>query len=272
MSSNEMQAKKAAQRLHRDYGPAPIIDLVQYIENVCAAEIMVVDAPNGEHGLTVKDESTGRLYIAVAATAHPMRWRSNLAHELAYVVFDDYDLELPSDPSARTPSEIRADAFARHLLIPEEMLSHECGGKYVSLSDFSDAVRKFRVSPQMAAVAFKSAGLIAEAKYDEWKKWTTKNLATRFGWLEEFKLAAIASNTPRAPRQLMARALNGYIEGAISASEIALLKNEKLADVRRDLDEGGIEPKSIDVKPEGKFPEVDAEFLAALDELDTELN
>ena len=81
-------------------------------------DVLSIDVPEAEHGLAMIDAATGRIVIAVATTAHPMRQRSSIAHELGHVVAGDLDRETPLMPGERSPTEICADAFARYLLLP----------------------------------------------------------------------------------------------------------------------------------------------------------
>ena len=68
--------------------------------------------------MTMRDPAREIAMIAVARTRNPMRQRSTLAHELGHVLFGDYRRPRASGWSDRSPEEIRADAFARHLLVP----------------------------------------------------------------------------------------------------------------------------------------------------------
>jgi len=63
-----------------------------------------------------------------------MRQRSTLAHELGHVLFQDWADSDAGDWSERNPAEIRADAFARHLLVPVEGLRDFIGNGLQSVN------------------------------------------------------------------------------------------------------------------------------------------
>jgi Zn-dependent peptidase ImmA (M78 family) len=58
-----------------------------------------------------------------------MRQRGTLAHELGHVLFEDWTDGNTGSSSDRTPAEIRADAFARHLLVPVDGLREFLGNR-----------------------------------------------------------------------------------------------------------------------------------------------
>lgn len=116
-------------------------------------DVLSVDATEAEHGLSMVDPTTGRTVIAVATTPHPMRQRSSIAHELGHVVAGDLDSDVSWMPGDRSPAEICADAFARHLLLPlAAARRHVPSGGSPSLSDLSALVQEFELSPAIAAI------------------------------------------------------------------------------------------------------------------------
>lgn len=127
----ELQARNLAQdfRTVNGLGLQPLGDLVALIEQTTGYDVAVVDAENGEHGLSMRDPARGSVFIAVARSTKPMRQRSSLAHELAHVLFEDWDGV--ASFASRTPVEIRADAFARHLLVPVEGIRQLLGDRAV---------------------------------------------------------------------------------------------------------------------------------------------
>ena len=140
----EAQAKKAAisfRRKHRR-GLQPLGDLVALIEQTTGHDVAIIDADPDEHGLTMHDPDREVTFIGIARTPHPMRQRSTLAHELAHVLFEDWNSQ--TEFGSRSPQEIRADAFARHLLLPEDGLRELLGNrKSLSTADLSAVVQRF---------------------------------------------------------------------------------------------------------------------------------
>jgi Zn-dependent peptidase ImmA (M78 family) len=104
------------------------------------------------------------VFIGVARTRNPMRQRSTLAHELGHVLFEDWVDSDMGDWSDRSPAEIRADAFARHLLVPVDGLRSSSGlAPRLACQLLSAVVQRFLVSPKIAAIAMQQAGYIDEA-------------------------------------------------------------------------------------------------------------
>ena len=78
-----------------------------------------------------------------------MRQRSTLAHELGHVLFEDWVDSDAGDWSDRSPAQIRADAVARHLLVPVEGLREFIGTPSpIGPSTLSAVVQRFWYHPR----------------------------------------------------------------------------------------------------------------------------
>lgn len=245
MSGAEQQAKAAAEAFRQQHhlGVQPLGDLVALIEQTTGHHVAVLDAPADSHGLTMRDPARDRTFIGVARTRHPMRQRSTLAHELAHVVFGDWTEDL----AERSPEEIRADAFVRHLLIPRTGLTAFLGeGNEAEASTLSDVVQRFLVSPAIAAIAMRGAGMIDPSTCDSWMALTTPHLATRFGWTDHYATLQADSARLRAPQGLVTRAIAGYAVGVMSAQAVATLRGVPVETVEEELAAIGIVPEQPD--------------------------
>ncbi len=172
-----------------------------------------------------------------------MRQRSTLAHELAHVLFEDWVDGDTGDWSDRSQAEIRADAFARHLLVPVEGLREFIGARSpIALSALSAVVQRFLVSPQIAAIALRQARYIDEATKQEWMTLSAPQLAARFGWTDQYQVLRASSDRRRAPQRLLARAITGYAEGVLPAQAIATLRGISLEALVAELSEAGVTP------------------------------
>lgn len=200
-------------------------------------DVLSIDVPEAEHGLAMIDAATGRIVIAVATTAHPMRQRSSIAHELGHVVAGDLDRETPLMPGERSPTEICADAFARYLLLPLEAVHRRLpeGATGVSLSDLSALVQEFEVSPALAAIQLRTAGKIDAETCAQWTKHSAKHLATTFGWLSQYRSLAADSAIPHAPQSLMTRAVEGYQRGVLGITELAAWYGQEPAALEEEI-------------------------------------
>lgn len=242
MSHAEAQAKQAAIQFRQKHrlGIQPLGDLAELIETTTGCDVAVLDAEDGEHGLTMLDPARDAVYIAVARTRNPMRQRSTLAHELGHMLFQDW-----ADPASSHNSfqETRATAFARHLLLPEAGVKQLLGHRTtVTESDLSTVVHRFLVSPQIAAIVLRDTGYITPRRAEVWKQTSTPNLATRYGWTDHYASLQADSNKMRAPQKLLTRAITGYIEGVVSAQTIATLRGISTDAVLQDLEQAGITP------------------------------
>lgn len=269
----ETEGRAAAERFREDHrlGTQPLGDLVAIIEQCADIDVAVLDADPDEHGLAIRDPARGTVLIGVARSQKPMRQRSTLAHELGHVLFEDWMQDSAGDWRERGPQETRADAFARHLLVPVDGLRDLIGHRTsVVQADLSTVVQRFLVSPAIAAIALHDAGRIDETTKREWIAISTPQIAARFGWSDQYRALRAESDQRRAPQRLLARAIRGYVEGVLSAQAIATLRGIALEDAEADLRESGIFPAQhvIPWADHRVLPAVDVDLVA----LDEDLN
>jgi Zn-dependent peptidase ImmA (M78 family) len=257
----EDDARGAADRFRHEHhlGTQPLGDLVALIEQTTGIDVAVLDVGPDEHGLTMRDPARGAVFIAVARTENPMRQRSTLAHELAHVLFEDWAEAQLTDCVPRRYEEIRADAFARHLLVPVEGVKEVVGDAPATPLVLSKLVQWFQVSPAVAAIAMHQAGCVDSGTKDQWMTVTTPKLAARFGWTDQYKALQEQSDTRRAPQKLLARAIDGYVENVVSAQALATLRGMDAAAVVRELTDQGIEQQAPTVAWEdlGDLPDIE---------------
>lgn len=239
----ETQGRDAAAAFRGDHhlGTQPLGDLVALIEQTTGIDVAVLDVGPDEHGLTMRDPGRDAVMIAVARTWHPMRQRSTLAHELAHVVFEDWT-EVP-ETASNSPREQRANAFARHLLVPGEGVRATVGAVPASFSQLSKVVQLFGVSPAMASIAMHAAGVISEDTKREWVPLPTRAVAAQFGWSDHYESLQQLSHRTRAPQKLLARLVAGYVENVVSAQTIATVRGQPVEQVMQQLSAERITPK-----------------------------
>ncbi|HEX2419684.1 MAG TPA: XRE family transcriptional regulator [Micromonosporaceae bacterium] len=270
-TETEGRTKAARYRQEHHLGMQPLGDLVAIIEQATGIDVAILDVGPDEHGLTMRDPARDTVFIGVARTPHPMRQRSTLAHELGHVLFEDWTNSGAGNWSDRHPTEIRTDAFARHLLLPVEGLREFLGNREsVTQAILSGIVQRFLVSPQIAAIALHQAGYINDRTKQEWMALTTPRLAARFGWIDQYRALQADSNQRRAPQQLLARAIRGYAEGVLPAQAIATLRGITLETAKADLREAGIVPAEQPVAwaDPTELPDIHVDLVA----LDEDLN
>jgi Zn-dependent peptidase ImmA (M78 family) len=267
--SVETAGREAAARFRAEHrlGVQPLGDLVGLIEQATGIDVAVLDVPPDEHGLTIRDPKLDVVFIGVARTRNAMRQRSTLAHELGHVLFTSWSDGHPGDVSVRSPDEIRADAFARHLLLPLDGLREFLAdGAPVTEAVLSDVVQRFLVSPQIAAIAMRQGDHIDEPTKLNWMGLTAPILAARFGWSDHYRALQAESDERRAPQRLLARAIRGYAEGVVSAQTIATLRGIAVEAAVTELREAGIEPANMEIRwaDPAELPDVQVD-MAALD-------
>jgi Zn-dependent peptidase ImmA (M78 family) len=270
----ETEGRNAADRFRQDHhlGVQPLGDLVAVIEQATGIDVAVLDVGQDEHGLTMRDPARETVFIGVARTRNPMRQRSTLAHELAHVLFEDWADSDAGNWSDRTPAESRADAFARHLLLPVDGLRDLLGSQGpVTQPTLSVVVQRFLVSPAIAAIALHQAQYIDADTKQEWMALSTRQLAVRFGWIDQYHALRAESDQRRAPQRLLARAIKGYADGVLAAQAIATLRGITLETAEEELREAAVVPVEQPVAwiDPGELPAVDVDMMALDEALDT---
>jgi Zn-dependent peptidase ImmA (M78 family) len=247
---SEEEAATAAERFRENngLGIAPIADLIALIEQAERIGVTVLPvADDNEHGLTMVDPDRGATIVAVATSERPMRWRSNLAHELGHLVFHDHVAGEPASLAEKTPAEERARAFARHLLLPAAAVSRFVAQiRTFDLAALSDLVQRFQVSPAIAAVQLRDGGHIDDERCQEWSKIGTPRLAAEFGWADHYRALQALSATRRAPQRLLARATSGYLKGVVSLETLAGIRGITAPEIASELEAAGLTPDSLD--------------------------
>lgn len=245
----EALAAEAASRFRetQGLGLAPIGDLVTLIEQSKEVDVAVIDAEGGdEHGVSMTDSVTGITMIAAAVLDNPMRWRSTLAHELGHLVFEDHAAQV----NGTIPDDVehRARAFARHLLVPLEAVKRFVTAP-VDMASLSRLMQTFEVSPPIAAIQLREAGLIGEELCSQWCELDVPEVATRFGWMDRYEAMQAESRQPRAPQRLLQRAIRGYVEGVVTLETLASIRGVTVNEMADELDSAGIKPTEFKQQP-----------------------
>uniref|UniRef100_UPI000F7A9F90 ImmA/IrrE family metallo-endopeptidase n=1 Tax=Specibacter cremeus TaxID=1629051 RepID=UPI000F7A9F90 len=168
-AKNETIAAQAAADFRNKYdlGNAPINDFSDLIEGRLGIDVAILEMDAGLDGLVVQDPETKQCIISVACTRWPERQRATLAHELGHLELGDFASGGFISCGTRSPEEIRADSFARHLLAPQKGVVEFLEGlgkarQKLTAADLSHLVRYFEVSPMLLLIqlgACASSGL-----------------------------------------------------------------------------------------------------------------
>ncbi|WBQ06263.1 ImmA/IrrE family metallo-endopeptidase [Kribbella sp. CA-293567] len=279
----EDQGRARAEEFRAEHrlGNVPLPDLVSLIELTQGIDVAVLDAKPDEHGMTMRDPVRDVVVVAVATTRNPMRQRSTLAHELGHVLFRDFGPATAGGWDQRSPEEIRADAFARHLLVPLVGLRtiladrNVAGAELVSVSDLSNLVQRFKASPSLVTIQLHVAGLIGPAQKSAWMALSARSLASRFGWSDLYEGWQHESESRRAPQRLLSRAIQGYMANVVSLQAVARLRGLPAEQIAAEFEDAGITPVVLEppalpaVSPDR--PDTDFSDLDALEDAAGEL-
>ncbi len=138
--------------------------------------------------------------------------------------FDKYYPEALND---LLDTETRADAFTRHLLIPQAGVK-QCLSSMTTtaavLPVLSQVVRSFLVTPKMALVALREVGFVSEQTKRDFSWLGIELLAEQFGWADEYTKLQADAQQRYTPQLLLGRVVLGLQEGEELARTIAALK------------------------------------------------
>lgn len=253
---NEAVAAHAAGRFREKYelGDAPISDLNDLLESYVGIDVAIVPMEPGMDGMVVHDPHTGQRIISAACSQSPERQRATLAHELGHIELGDYADGGLIQCQIRTPQETRADAFARHVLVPAKGLESYLEGQSLAKgqlteADISKAVRYFAVSPALLLIQLERGGWLARGQKENWRSLSVPGLAARFGWSDEHRASRVKSATQQPPMRIVAEAVRAYENNLVGIEAIATIRNMDVATLRDEFESNGIRPKQVSPRP-----------------------
>lgn len=229
-------------------GCAPIADVDELIEQLTGVDTAVLRLPKGAEGFTATDPVRETTLIAVRACDVPERQRFSFAHELGHWLWND-GAQVHELNEGRTPGERRCDAFARHLLAPEEgiraWLSAEGFPEGGRVEERSAALlaRHFRVSFPVILIQLEEMSIITTARKKELWGPTGEQLAHRYGWGPAYEQEKEAAQAVRAPRRILERAVAAYRQDLLGVRALAMLEGRRPEEAEARLAEAGIVPE-----------------------------
>ncbi|MDX3849594.1 XRE family transcriptional regulator [Streptomyces sp. AK02-01A] len=250
--SLQRQAKDLAQCVRKALrlGCAPIADVDELIEQLTGVDTAVLQLPRTAEGFTATDPERETTLIAVRACDIPERQRFSFAHELGHLLWDD-GAQVHELSEARTPGEKRCDAFARHLLAPEDGIKAWLSAERLPENDSLDErtvarlARHFRVSFIVILIQLEAMALITTERKRELRGPTGAQLAQRYGWGPAYEQEQEAAEAVRAPRRILERAVEAYRQNLIGVRALAMLEGRKPEEVEERLREAGILPEPL---------------------------
>jgi Zn-dependent peptidase ImmA (M78 family)/transcriptional regulator with XRE-family HTH domain len=239
------QGRKLAGQVRRalGLGDGPLARFPELMEERFRLDVDVSPLPEAVDGLCV---SVGdRTLVLVGSSKPSSRQRFTLAHELAHYLVDDLDPLYVDERGARTRSmaEMRANAFAAHLLMPESGVRSAIGGID---DDAERAVRvalRFGTSVSAAAYQLGNLGLLPDTVRDRLADAGSKPLLMRYALPSDWQQDERGRGQVRPPGRLYGRATLAFRRGLIGLEPIAdLLQRPDRDQLRQELEDAGLAP------------------------------
>jgi Zn-dependent peptidase ImmA (M78 family)/transcriptional regulator with XRE-family HTH domain len=227
-------------------GDGPLARFPELLEERFPLDVDFSPLPEAVDGLCV---SVGDRALVLVGSGKPSsRQRFTLAHELAHYLVDDLDPLYVDERGvrARSPAEMRANAFAAHLLMPEPGVRAAIEGVG---DDAERAVRvalTFGTSVSAAAYQLGNLGLLAEAARDRLIDAGSKPLLLRYALPSDWQQDESGRGRIRPPTRLYGRATLAFRRGLIGLEPIAeLLQRPDRDQLRQELEDAGLAPGDI---------------------------
>jgi hypothetical protein len=238
-------AETARDRL-RAAGVPPLRELdLSGLTAACAqvfgVDVAVTRLPAGLEGLTWQTDSCRLVILGT----HPVwtRQRFTLVHELGHVLASDAQdllVEAAMAPGlAAEPTEIRANAFAAALLMPEDGLRADLPPGLPAQLDtpsFAALVVRHRVSPSAMAARLYALGLIDGAARDRLRRHTTAGCHEVAGAMDAYVAQSAASGAEVPPVRLVSGLFAAYRAGRSTLRPLAALLGSGVDELRSLLD------------------------------------
>lgn len=197
------------------------------VESVFGIDVGVENLPGEPDGLCYSRD--GFRLALVSNSKSWTRQRFTLSHELGHILAGDaQELQLDEDVFASNAqhkaTEMRANAFAAALLMPEDLL-RSAFGDGVDQTRFAKAVGNFGVSPSALAWRMLNVSLIDDTRRRELGAMSVWEAAEKGEWLDENIELVQEQTMTRAPSDLLDRAHRAYRAGKISARPLATILN-----------------------------------------------
>jgi len=224
-------------------GDGPLGPLPEVLEERLRLDVDFSPLPEAVDGLCV---SVGdRALVLVGSSKPSSRQRFTLAHELAHYLVDDLDPLYVDERGvrARSVAEMRANAFAAHLLMPEP-------GVRAAIEGFTDdaerAVRvalTFGTSVSAAAYQLGNLGLLPDSVRDRLTQAGSRPLLMRYALPSDWQQDESGRGRLRPPSRLYRRATLAFRRGLIGLEPVAeLLQRPDRDQLRQELEDAGLAP------------------------------
>jgi Zn-dependent peptidase ImmA (M78 family)/transcriptional regulator with XRE-family HTH domain len=239
------QGRKLAEWVRRTLrlGDGPLLRFPELLEERFRLDVDLSPLPEAVDGLCVG--LGDRALVLVGSRKPSSRQRFTLAHELAHYLVDDLDPFRVDELGVRTRSlsEMRANAFAAHLLLPEAGVRAAVEGIEDDAERAVGVALSFGTSVSAAAYQLGNLGLLPDAARDRLVLAGSKPLLMRYALPSDWQHDESGRDRVRPPSRLYGRATLAYRRGLIGLQPIAeLLQRSDHEQLRQELDDAGLAP------------------------------
>lgn len=226
-------------------GDSPIPDLVDLVE-LLDFPVIFQPLPVDMHGLNVRDEREGipTRVIVISSCGPWTLQRYTLAHELCHGLYDDPGQVIVD--CVDTPEvlpELRAEQFARHLLLPAGALRREVRQALHSGKPWHILIPQLMVQWGMSRRAIVRAlcddGLAGADELKPVESYPIADLMARAGLTEEWERLCAGQEEASGSPLLVSRAVEAYGKGWVDLHVVADLLGQDLQTTERELTEKG---------------------------------
>ena len=243
--------RASADRVRRLCGLAggPITDLVGLVESF-GFPVLFRMLPEGLHGFNVRDERGGhpkRMIVISTRGGWPLQ-RYTLAHELCHALYDDAGqviFDHLDEPDVI--EEVRAEAFARELLLPRQALDAELRTRRIGPGSTAEVwsravpelMLRWGVSRQALVRSLVNDGHATEGALSIVRRTSVHELLERSGLREPWEQMCGPEHQESGSPMLVARAIEAFGRGLVSLRFVAEAVDEDVAETERLLVEAG---------------------------------
>lgn len=214
------------------------LDLASVVEAGFGVDVCITSLGEGFDGLAASTDDAKLILAALTPVA--FRQRFTLAHELGHLLAGDdrgvhLDKDIYSAHGRRDQSEVRANAFAAALLMPESRLRGAVGPGFDEAA-FASLSLRLMVSPSALAYRLERLRLIDSMTRDAWKSLSASQAARMAGAADSMAAATAYSTEPRRPGLLARDLFAAYLDERTTLRPYASLLQVDTATLRDELE------------------------------------
>jgi len=226
----------------------PVADLVEMVESfgIPVASLLL---PPDVHGLNVRDLRSGGADRVVLVSSADVwaKQRYTLAHELCHALYDNEDqviVDRAEEPEALP--EWRAEAFARHLLLPTRAVRSAVREAPAGPRRWQPVavslMARFGVSRDATVIALQEDGGVPPEELDPVRFARVEDLMATVGLVDRWRAFSESQHVESGSPTLVARASQAYGNGWVRADLVADLMRADVETAERELAAAGWQP------------------------------